>query len=213
MSSNRCVAIIDDEAGVRDALATLLLTAQIESRSYGSAEDYLASDWTQNSTCVLLDHQLPGMTGAQLLRHIVSASKNLAVIMLTAHGDVPSAVSAMKAGAFHFVQKPFDAEALLVTVEEALARADHSRDAHELGEFQSRLTTLTPREREVLALLMEGLPAKRIASRLAISPRTAEHHRAAVVQKMQARNIPHLVRMAFTHGNPGLPRDVGSGRP
>ena len=124
------------------------------------------------------------------------------VIMITAYGNVPTAVLAMKAGAFHFVQKPFDAEALLATVEEALSRTDETRDEpHEIKEFNARQALLTQREREVLALLLEGLSTKLIAHHLRISSRTAEHHRAAVIQKMQARNISHLMRMAFIARN------------
>ena len=108
----------------------------------------------------------------------------------------------MKAGAFHFVQKPFDAEALLATVEEALSRSDEPGEAPlDLKGFKTRQALLTQREREVLALLLEGLPTKLIAHQLRISSRTAEHHRAAVIQKMQARNISHLMRMAFIARN------------
>ena len=108
----------------------------------------------------------------------------------------------MKAGAFHFVQKPFDAEALLATIEEALSRDNEAGDVPlEIKGFQARQALLTQREREVLALLLEGLPTKLIAHQLHISSRTAEHHRAAVIQKMQAHNISHLMRMAFIAKN------------
>ncbi len=202
MLRERCVHIVDDEAKVRDALTLLLSTAQIESRSYGSAEEYITSMPLREPACILLDNQLPGMSGIELLRRIVAASANSTVIMITAYGDVPTAVLAMKAGAFHFVQKPFDAEALLVTVEEALSRSDDAADAPlEMKGFKARQAVLTQREREVLALLLEGLPTKLIAHQLRISSRTAEHHRAAVIQKMQARNISHLMRMAFAARN------------
>ena len=202
MKASRSVHIIDDEAEVRDALTLLLSTAQIESRCYGSAEEYLTSNPLNEPACILLDNQLPGMSGIELLRQIVAATKDSTVIMITAYGDVPTAVSAMRAGAFHFVQKPFDAEALLATVEEALSRTDETRDdPHEINEFIARQALLTQREQEVLALLLEGLPTKFIAQQLRISSRTAEHHRAAVIQKMQARNISHLMRMAFTARN------------
>jgi two-component system, LuxR family, response regulator FixJ len=201
MKASRSVHIIDDEAEVRDALTLLLSTAQIESRSYGSAEEYLTLNPLKEPACILLDNQLPGMSGIELLRQIVAA-KDSTVIMITAYGDVPTAVSAMRAGAFHFVQKPFDAEALLATVEEALSRTDETRDdPHEIKDFIARQALLTQREREVLALLLEGLPTKFIAQQLRISLRTAEHHRAAVIQKMHARNISHLMRMAFTARN------------
>jgi two-component system response regulator FixJ len=136
MPRERCVHIVDDEAKVRDALTLLLSTAQIESRCYCSAEQYLASNKLEEPACVLLDNQLPGMSGLELLKHFVATSDS-AVIMITAYGDVPTAVLAMKAGAFHFVQKPFDAEALLTTVEEALSRAVEARDVQqETEEFR-----------------------------------------------------------------------------
>jgi FixJ family two-component response regulator len=202
MLHERCVHIVDDEAKVRDALTLLLSTAQIESRSYGSAEEYLTSHPLKEPACILLDNQLPGMSGIELLGRVVAATKDSSVIMITAYGDVPTAVLAMKAGAFHFVQKPFDAEALLATVEEALSRGDNGDDApFEINELKARQALLTQREREVLALLLEGLPTKLIAHQLNISSRTAEHHRAAVIQKMQARNISHLMRLAFVARN------------
>jgi FixJ family two-component response regulator len=202
MLHERRVHIVDDEAEVRDALTLLLSTAQIESRSYGSAEDYMTSNPLKDPACILLDNQLPGMSGIELLRRIVAATTDSTIIMITAYGDVPTAVLAMRAGAFHFVQKPFDAEALLVTVEEALSRSDEAGDPPlEMKGFKARQALLTQREREVLALLLEGLPTKIIAHQLRISSRTAEHHRAAVIQKMQARNISHLMRMAFIAKN------------
>jgi two-component system response regulator FixJ len=202
MLHERRVHIVDDEAEVRDALTLLLSTAQIESRSYGSAEEYLTLNPLKEPACILLDNQLPGISGMELLRRIVAATRESAVIMITAYGDVPTAVSAMKAGAFYFVQKPFDAEALLGTVEEALSRPDVTRgDRDEIRKFNAHRARLTQREREVLALLLEGLPTKGIAQQLRISSRTAEHHRAAVIKKMGARNISELMRMAFTAKN------------
>ena len=203
MPRERCVHIVDDEPKVRDALTLLLSTAQIKSRCYCSAEEYLSSNQLKEPACVLLDNQLPGISGLKLLKHIVAAAGNSTVIMITAYGDVPTAVLAMKAGAFDFVQKPFDAEALLATVEEALSRADEARDVvQEAEEFKARLTLLTAREREVLGLVLEGLPTKLIAYHLQISARTVEHHRAAIMQKMQARNISHLMRMTLSLGQP-----------
>jgi two-component system response regulator FixJ len=201
MPRERCVHIVDDEANVRDALTVLLSTAQIEPRSYGSAEEYLTSNQLTNPACVLLDNQLPGMSGIELLKRIVASASDSNVVMITGYGDIPTAVLAMKAGAFHFVQKPFDAEALLGIVEEALSRDDLSRDDQaKIQEFMTRCALLTQREREVMTLLVEGLPTKLIAGNLRISTRTIEHHRAAIMQKMQARNIFHLVRMTLSIG-------------
>jgi FixJ family two-component response regulator len=201
MSLRRLVHIVDDEARVRDALALLLSTAQIESQTFASAEEYLASVRGDESACVVLDNQLPGLSGIDLLKRIAEAGSDTAVIMITGYADVPTAVAAMRAGAYHFVEKPIDPEALLLTVEEALVRSEKILDHQaETQEFRSRLALLTPREHEVFAVLVEGLPTKLIAHRLQITSRTAEHHRAAVMHKMQARTISHLVRMALSFG-------------
>jgi FixJ family two-component response regulator len=198
MPHERCVHIVDDEELVRDALTVLLSTAEIESRSYRTAEEFLESTSLTEPACILLDNQLPGMSGFELLKRIAGAASNSRVIMITGHGDIPTAVSAMKIGAFNFVEKPFDAEALLITIEEAFSCADKDRNANkELEEIRARYDLLTNREQDVFTLLLEGLPTKVISNRLGISARTAEHHRAAVMQKMQARNISQLVRMAL----------------
>ena len=199
MSHRRLVHIIDDEVRVRDALALLLSTAQIESRSYASAEEYLASVQWDEPACVVLDNQLPDLSGIDLLKRIAAAAGDIAVIMITGYADVPTAVAAMRAGAYHFVEKPIDPEALLLTVQEALARRDKILNSKsEAQEIRSRWALLTQREREVFDLLIEGLPTKLIAERLGITPRTAEHHRATVMHKMQARTISHLVRMGLS---------------
>jgi FixJ family two-component response regulator len=201
MSHRRLVHIVDDEVRIRDSLALLLSTAQIESRSYASAEDYLASAQWNEPACVVLDNQLPGLSGIDLLKRIAESASDTAVIMITGYADVPTAVAAMRAGAYHFVEKPIDAEALLIAVEEALARSDKIlNNKAEAQEIRSRRALLTQRERETFDLLVEGLPTKLIAHRLGITSRTAEHHRAAVMHKMQARTISHLVRMGLSFG-------------
>ncbi|MGA8584165.1 MAG: response regulator [Roseiarcus sp.] len=204
MPHRRHVAIVDDEASVCESLALLLSTAQIESRTFASAEDYLASVPLDESSCVILDNQLPGLSGIGLLKRIAAAEDcDTAVILISGHGDVPTAVTAMKCGAFHFVEKPLDPEALLLTVEEALGRTEQVRDRQtQVQEFRARRALLTQREHEVFALLVQGLPTKLIARQLGITPRTTEHHRAAVMHKMQARTISHLVRMALSFDPP-----------
>jgi two-component system response regulator FixJ len=204
MSHRQLVHIVDDEVRIRDSIALLLSTAQIESRSYASAEEYLASVRWDEPACVVLDNQLPGLGGIGLIKRIAEAASDTAVIMITGYADVPTAVAAMKAGAYHFVQKPIDAEALLITVEEALTRRDRILNHQaETQEIRDRCASLTQREREVFDLVIEGLPTKLIAYRLGITARTAEHHRAAVMRKMQARTISHLVRMALSLGPAG----------
>jgi FixJ family two-component response regulator len=194
----RQVDIIEDDPNVREALTLLLSTAQIASRTFVSAEDYLASVPLDESACVIVDNRLPGLSGMDLLKRIAAAGGDTAVIVITGHADVPTAVSAMKSGAFHFVEKPLDPEALLLTVKEALARTGEVRDRQiQDQEFKSRLALLTQREREVFDLMIEGLPTKLIAGRLGITTRTTEHHRAAVLHKLRARTSSHLVRMAL----------------
>ena len=187
--------IVDDEAEVRDALTLLLSTAQIESRSYGSAEDYMTSNPLKDPACLLLDNQLPGMSGIELLRRIVAATTDSTIIMITAYGDVPTAVLAMRAGAFHFVQKPFDAEALLATVEEALSGNDEAGDVRlEIKGFKARQALLTQREREVLALIVASATNREAATSLGISQRTVEIHRAHIMHKLGAKNSVDLAR-------------------
>jgi two-component system response regulator FixJ len=198
--AKRLVHIVDDDPEVRDSVAFLLSTAAVESVTHATAEAYLDAVPLNDPNCVLLDNRLPGISGLELLRRISENGGGAAVIMMTGHGDVPTAVAAMKLGAFHFVEKPFDAEALLAVVEEALARTEEIHDSHaEARDYRMRRALLTQREEEVFALLLQGLPTKAIAARLDITSRTTEHHRAAVMHKFEARSISHLMRMALTY--------------
>jgi two-component system response regulator FixJ len=197
------VHIIDYEPALRESIATLLSTAGIEPITHESAEAFLASGVHKAAVCAILDNRMSGMSGLDLLRRLKELGSEATVIMLTGHADVPTAVAAMKLGAFHFVEKPFDGEALLTAVEEALSRADKIGDEiAETNAFSQRYQSLTTREAEVFALLMEGLPTKVIAARLDITGRTAEHHRAAVMRKLEARSISHLMRIALNLNRP-----------
>jgi two-component system response regulator FixJ len=199
----RLAHIVDDDPEVCESVAFLLSTAAIESVTHPTAEAYLASVPLDDPTCVILDNRLPGISGLELLQRVGESGGRAAVIMMTGHGDVPTAVAAMKLGAFHFVEKPFDAEALLGAVEEALARTEEIHDLQaEAKDYRARRALLTQREEEVFALLLEGLPTKAIAGRLDITSRTTEHHRAAVMHKFGARSISHLMRMALKFENP-----------
>jgi len=147
----------------------------------------------------LLDIKLPGISGIDLLNNLQQYTGEAhSVIMITGHGDVPTAVAAMRSGAFHFVEKPFDPEALLSLVQDAFDHLGKAvNEQSRLLMLAERRNSLTPRERQVLDLLVQGLPSKLIAHDLSISTRTAEHHRAAVMRKMEARTLSHLVRMAL----------------
>ncbi|MGO9744112.1 MAG: response regulator transcription factor [Roseiarcus sp.] len=192
------VHVIDDDPGVREAIELMFSTAGIATRGYGSAEAFLYSEAALEPACVVLDNRLPGMSGLELLRRLRDDNSEATVVMLTGHADVPTAVAAMKLGAFHFIEKPLDGETLLNAVEEALSRAEKQFDGDvEVRAFHARRATLSPREAEVFALLIEGAPTKVIATSLDLSTRTAEHHRAAVMRKLQAKSISHLMRMAL----------------
>jgi FixJ family two-component response regulator len=206
MPSRSIVAIIDDDAQVRESLSLLLSTAQIQALSYVSAEAFLNDVDLKEVAAILLDVRLPGLSGLELLDKIAKSDGNVMVIMITGHGDVAMAVSAMKSGAYHFVEKPFDPEALLLLVGEALEHANTLAGRHiEERAALERYRLLTPREREVLDLLVEGLPTKAIAFQLDISIRTAEHHRAAVMKKMEVRTLSHLVRLVLQLRSEGSP--------
>ena len=197
MSSAPPVYIIDDDAKVREALTLLLAKSGIASQPFESAEDFLAALPTDQPVCGLVDVCLPDMSGLDLLKALRKRNLESALIMISGHGNVPMAVEAMRHGAVHFIEKPFDPETLLDLVDEARARFVERQDEREKARVARTLyEALTMREREVMALLIEGLPNKLVAARLAISTRTAEHHRAAIMRKMQARSISHLFQMA-----------------
>ena len=196
--AGRFVYIVDDEPEIREALSLLLSTAGVETEEYASAEGFWENAPHDKPYCVLLDNRLPGISGMELLARIAERSKAATVIMMTGHGDIPTAVQAMKLGAYHFTEKPFDAETLLGVVEDALSRNERrSEQDVEAARFRERRASLTEREAEVFALLLEGCPSKTVAARLDITLRTAEHHRAAVMRKFEAKSLSNLLRVAL----------------
>jgi len=194
------VHVVDDEAAIRESLAMLLRSVGFASRSYAGAQEFLGA-WRpqQGPECLVCDVRMPGMSGLELQEALNARNASLPVVLITGHGDVGMAVRAMKAGASDFIEKPFNDQVLLDAVNRALARA---RDGQGGGraEVEARLATLTPREREVLLLVVEGRPNKVVATRLGLSTRTVEVHRAKVMEKMQARSLAELVRMAILCG-------------
>jgi FixJ family two-component response regulator len=189
------VDIIDDDAGMRDAVSVLLQTRGLVARTHASAEDLLQSLTPPRPVCAVVDVCLPGMSGLGLQRELLARKIDAALVVMTGQASVPMAVQAMRHGAVHFIEKPLDPAALLAVLEEALARrAAMAERAAQRRKMQDRFDRLTPREREVLALLVEGHMNKVIAGRLGISTRTAEHHRAHIMAKLEAPTLSHLIR-------------------
>lgn len=189
------VFIVDDNPGVRDAIGLLLRSVGLPFRGFSSANEFLEAYSPSMAGCLILDVRMPGMSGLDLQNHLQELGSILPIIFITAHGDVPMAVNAVKAGAMDFVEKPFRDQALLDKVQEALALNARWRDAdQELAELRERLESLTPREREVMELVVDGKANKNIARALGISQRTVEIHRARVMEKMGVRSVSLLVQ-------------------
>lgn len=201
---NGLVFIVDDDASVREALAWLLRTRRLLSEAFDSAEAFerMAGDpgarlGTQPA-CLLLDVRMPGMSGLALFERLIERglAEVLPVIFLTGHADVPTAVDAVKRGAFDFCEKPFSDNALVDRIEQALERSSQVLEARvQKARLQSRLTELTERERDVMRLVVEGLANKLIADQLDISVRTVEVHRARVFEKMDVRSAVELANL------------------
>ena len=199
MAHKRVVHVIDDEADVCEALRVLLDAAGLEARTYASAEEFLAEVKLSRPICLLVDVRLPGMSGLELVQQLQRGAIRPVAVMITGHGDVPLAVKAMRAGALHFLEKPFEPEVLLEILEEAFQRVgEMAAEETAFAAIEANYHSLTPREQEVMTLLAEGMPAKLLATRLGISTRTAEHHRAAVLKKMGARTVSLLARMSMS---------------
>lgn len=194
---SRIVTLVEDEAPVRDALTQILQGAGLQVEAFASAEDFLAALRPGRRGCLLLDVRLPGLSGPELQAALNARGVELPVVFLTGKGDVATAARTFKAGAFDFLEKPVRAKALLERVQAALQleRERHSR-AISRREALRRLSRLTAREREVMALVAAGRSSKEIGRRLGISHRTVEVHRGHIMQKTQARSTLDLVRLA-----------------
>jgi two-component system response regulator DctR len=201
-AADATVFIVDDDAGVRDALAWLLRSRRLLSSTFASAEEFEAmlqgGFQPAQPCCLLLDVRMPGMSGLALFEQLVERglAQVMPVIFLTGHADVPTAVDTVKRGAFDFCEKPFSDNALVDRVEEALRCSGQVQAAQrEKGVLQHRLAELTERERDVMRLVAKGLPNKLIADQLAISVRTVEVHRARVFDKMEVKSAVELANM------------------
>jgi two-component system, LuxR family, response regulator FixJ len=197
MSRKPIVYVVDDDAAVRDGLRALLAVKGYEVASFESAEAFLSELPRDVAGCVLADVRMPGMSGLELQRELKRRHPALPIVIITGHGDIPMAVSALKAGAVDFLEKPFDGDAILASIGEALGRAPAAGNMPSAEDVAARLAQLTPRERDVMELVVAGHPNKIIAHRLKIALRTVEIHRARVMEKTGARNLSELIRMAI----------------
>lgn len=197
MPADRLVFIVDDDEAVRDSLQLLLESAGHVVHAFEAARDALESCRGRLPACIVTDVRMPEMDGLEFQEKLAAGGFHIPVIVMTGHADVPLAVRAMKAGAVDFIEKPFGDDTILASIEGALKRKPQATTDPALVE---RLDSLTPREREVLELLVIGHPNKVIAHRLDISPRTVEIHRAHVMEKMKAKSLPELVRTAMQAG-------------
>ena len=192
------VHIVDDDEGLRESLAFLLRSANLEVRSFESAKAFLGELPHAMPGCVITDVRMPDMSGIELLRRLKELKIGVPVIVITGHGDIALAVEAMKIGAADFFEKPFDDDLLVASVRAVLQqREDQTKRGAERAEIEHRISTLSPREKDVLAGLIEGRANKQIAFDLGISPRTVEIYRANLMNKMRADSLSDLVRMAL----------------
>ncbi len=200
--SDPTVFLIDDDASVRDSLGLLLSLKGMRTQLFASAVAFLDTYQVEWRGCVLTDLCMPEMSGLDLQKALINRMIDLPVVVLTAHGDVQTTRAAMKSGAFDFLEKPVDHDVLLDVLNNAI-REDGLRHAAQRVEevARSRLDRLTPREREVLESLVEGLSQRDIAARLGISPRTVEVYKARMMEKLQCRGIAEVVRLAITGAN------------
>jgi len=193
------VWLVDDEADIRDAVSFLLGTAGFEVRTFASPAELLEQITPAHRGCLILDVRLPGMDGLELQARLREEGVTMPIVFISGHGDIPMAVRAVNAGAMDFLEKPFDDEALLERVEQALAQ-DREQAAHAeaVAQIERRLENLTPREREVMEHMLQGKLNKIIAADLGMSVRTVEVHRARVLEKLGVRNSSEMVRQVLS---------------
>ena len=198
MTQAKVVHLVDDDDSVRRSVGFMLKTSGHQVESYSSGAELLKQAKALDAGCILLDIRMPGMDGLEVQETLRQQGVTLPIIIMTGHGDVPLSVRAMKAGAIDFIEKPFEKQVLLAALEagfDALERSDSGRE--KAKDAAVRLQVLTPREREVLDGLAEGLPNKTIAYDLGISPRTVEIHRANLMTKLGVRSLSETLRLAF----------------
>ncbi len=195
---NATIFVVDDDEAIRDSLAVLLKTVDLNATTFSSGDEFLEAYDPGWEGCILLDIRMPGTSGMEVQKRLAESGCSIPVIFITGHGDIPMAVEAMHGGAFDFIQKPFRDQDLLDRIDQALTTSnEQEQQAARKKTVQNQLQTLTPREQEVMQLVVHGSANKVIAMDLGVSQRTVEIHRARVMEKMQARSLAQLVRMAL----------------
>jgi FixJ family two-component response regulator len=209
ISASSMVFVVDDDQSVREALSSLIRSIGLEVETYASAHEYLRRSPPQAPACLVLDVRMPGLSGLDLQRELAYQGREIPIIFVTAHGDIPMTVKAMKAGAAEFLSKPFRDQDLLDAICQALARDRASMSARaDLAEIRWRYATLTQREKEVAILVVRGFPNKQVAAKLNLSEVTVKVHRRHIMLKMEAKSLPELVRITETlrlHSSPESP--------
>lgn len=206
------VFVVDDDGSVRAALADLLVSVGLEAKCYASVTEFLAGDRLDAPGCLVLDVRMPGLSGLEFQREMAKWKIQLPVIFITGHGDIPMSVSAMKAGAIEFLAKPFRDQDLLDAIQAGLEKDRVRRqEAAAIAELKLRCSALTPREREVMELVVTGLLNKQIAARLGVSEVTVKVSRGQVMRKLQADSLAELVRFADRLKDAGRDRGIPPG--
>jgi len=197
------VFVVEDDPALRDALQRLMRSVGLRAQTFGSAQEFLSSQRPDAPACLVLDVRLPGLSGLDLQRELAKAGIELPIIFISGYGDIPMSVQAMKAGAVEFLTKPVRPQDLLDAIQQAIERDRSARhERADMADLRRRFNSLTPREQQVMELVVAGLLNKQIAAKLGTSEITIKVHRSQLMRKMRAKSLPELVRMADKLGVP-----------